>query len=319
MAEPHRGDQRTGVSPITHKRLGRQPASWPQLGRSPHAAQYSCSPSRGTSPLLRQSASGQQHSQPTSLHPSTSLQRFPPIPTRFLLPRKAPYFPGTHASPPARTAPASRPTAPAPTLDAHVHERRVGVHVALHAARPHLRHQLQCPAQLLLRPALADHGGVAARGGAGLGGEQAVGRGRGSMRRAEAAPRQCRGELQASGGPPPPAGELPDAATSPAQQPAATAPLPRAPAPSGLPGGSVYRAPATLQLQLELSSWAQQGTALTSWWCTASTGRASRPACAASQRSPAVARKAARPRRRMSPHCFLPTPQARRQQLPTEG
>lgn len=45
-------------------------------------------------------------------------------------------------------------------LDADVHEGGVGVHVAGDAAAPHLGHQLQGLAQLLVAAALADEGGV---------------------------------------------------------------------------------------------------------------------------------------------------------------
>jgi hypothetical protein len=43
-----------------------------------------------------------------------------------------------------------------PALDAHRHERRVGMNVGLHTPPPHFRHQLQSPPQLLPAPTLGD-------------------------------------------------------------------------------------------------------------------------------------------------------------------
>lgn len=65
---------------------------------------------------------------------------------------------GPHAAVAHRPAAAAAACPAGLTLDADVHERRVGVHVALDAAAAHLRHQLQRAAQLLLAPTLQRQG-----------------------------------------------------------------------------------------------------------------------------------------------------------------
>jgi hypothetical protein len=80
----------------------------------------------------------------------------------------------THPVPRLRAQPAPAPPPPPRAhLDAHVHERAVGVHVALHAAGAHLADELECAPQLLRLARVVDRRrvGFGGMGGVGAAGE----------------------------------------------------------------------------------------------------------------------------------------------------